>query len=57
MQTALVVREKGEQSLTESQLLKEQLSQQSQTLQAQREDLAKREKLLALVMRIKAEDG
>ena len=45
----MLVREKGEQSLTEGQRLQEELAEQVRAIQVQREGLAEKEKLLAVV--------
>ena len=46
------MREKGEQSLAESQRLQEELSQQEQALRTRKGDLVDREKQLALVSQL-----
>ena len=45
----MLVREKGERSLTEGQRLQEELAEQVRAAQVQREGLAEKEKLLAVV--------
>ncbi len=49
MQAALLVREQGEQSMAESERLREQLTIQQSTLTVQRESLVEREKQLVVV--------